>query len=222
MAASEPAHVKPLGKSSLAIWQTAPVFSRTWAQCSSRRGFSTPAIDSVACGGPRATSATASAHTFTSERPVWNPQTPATVSAVNSPMDKPAKAPGRSTASGFCARSFSTAAKPATYTAGRQTPVSSSLDSGPRRQTSSRSKPRIFSASSSISCTFGILAASSIIDTYCDPRPGNRRPIFVGTKEVSTSGKSLGAQGTTEPASCAKPACLAGSCQPLTALPFSS
>mmetsp|Transcript_147187 Transcript_147187/g.410011 ORF Transcript_147187/g.410011 Transcript_147187/m.410011 type:complete len:216 (-) Transcript_147187:125-772(-) len=120
IAGSVPATEKPLGKSSLAIWQCAPLpsFLAASAQSSCTLGLSRPATESIACGLLEAASCMASARSFTSRRPSSKLKTPATQSAVYSPRDRPATACARVTASSLSSFSFSTPARPATNMAG--------------------------------------------------------------------------------------------------------
>mmetsp|Transcript_114635 Transcript_114635/g.370425 ORF Transcript_114635/g.370425 Transcript_114635/m.370425 type:complete len:269 (+) Transcript_114635:420-1226(+) len=182
MASSEPATEKPLGKSSLAIWHTAPLPSflaasaqRTWSF-----GLSKPATESMACLLAVAAAFIASPRIFTSFNPSSTEKTPATQSAVYSPSERPATTWQRVTASSRSIRSFSTPAKPATNNAGWQLIVSSSFDSGPLMQRSSRSKPKMVLAFARMSLTAGMSLVVAIIFTYWEPWPGNRRPMGSG------------------------------------------
>mmetsp|Transcript_111068 Transcript_111068/g.269915 ORF Transcript_111068/g.269915 Transcript_111068/m.269915 type:complete len:287 (-) Transcript_111068:566-1426(-) len=182
MAASVPATEKPLGKSSLAIWQTAlpPSFLAASAQSSCSFGLSRPATESISCLLRPAACCMASPRSFTSFRPSSNEKTPAAQSAVYSPRDSPAMTCARVTASSFSPRSFSMPASPATNIAGWQLEVSSNLDSGPSRQSLSRLKPRMASAFVSMLFTAGLSLRPLIIFTYCEPWPGKRRPMGKG------------------------------------------
>mmetsp|Transcript_21186 Transcript_21186/g.59923 ORF Transcript_21186/g.59923 Transcript_21186/m.59923 type:complete len:299 (+) Transcript_21186:322-1218(+) len=190
MAFRGPPHVKPLGKSSWEIWQTAPPhwvlasWQKVW-----RAAFSRPATDSEAWSLFSTTSAMASLQAFTSVRPVLKLRTPATVSAVYSPTKRPATAVGRSAASGLVSRSCSMPARQATYMAGIMTLGCSSLDSGPLRQASNTSKSRIPLATLTMRWTPGLFWTSSIIFTYCEPWPGNTRP----TPPAAGAGAAAGA-----------------------------
>mmetsp|Transcript_43532 Transcript_43532/g.124132 ORF Transcript_43532/g.124132 Transcript_43532/m.124132 type:complete len:271 (+) Transcript_43532:452-1264(+) len=189
IAASEPATEKPLGKSSLAIWQTAPspsLFAASWASFTSL-AFSNPATDSIACLLEDAASAMYWPRSFTSSKPSSKVNTPATQSAVYSPSDRPATTWQRSTASALSLRSFSTPARPAMNMAGWHFEVSSSVDSGPSRHSFSTSQPRIFSACISISFTLGMSFTAESIFTYCEPWPGKRSPTGIGFRGLSAA-----------------------------------
>mmetsp|Transcript_93338 Transcript_93338/g.207650 ORF Transcript_93338/g.207650 Transcript_93338/m.207650 type:complete len:226 (+) Transcript_93338:647-1324(+) len=133
----------------------------------------------------------ASPRNFTTFMPNSKSKTPATVRAVYSPRESPATACMRVVVSGLSCLSFSTPAKPPTYMAGWQYCVISSLDSGPFRQRSSKSKPRISCALTNISFTAGMSFTAESIFTYCDPWPGKRRATGrlgrVGTTGTGTS-----------------------------------
>mmetsp|Transcript_22531 Transcript_22531/g.67573 ORF Transcript_22531/g.67573 Transcript_22531/m.67573 type:complete len:236 (-) Transcript_22531:201-908(-) len=133
---SVPATEKPLGKSSLAIWQTAPLpsFLAASPQSSCSLGFSRPATESISCLLTLAASCIASPRTFTIFRPSSKERTPAAQSAVYSPKERPAMTCARLTASSFSRRNFSTPARPAMNMAGWHLAVSSSLASGPSIQ----------------------------------------------------------------------------------------
>mmetsp|Transcript_97753 Transcript_97753/g.226667 ORF Transcript_97753/g.226667 Transcript_97753/m.226667 type:complete len:333 (+) Transcript_97753:188-1186(+) len=182
IAASVPATEKPLGKSSLAIWQTAlpPSFLTASLQSSLSLGLSRPATESMACLLTLAASCMASLRTFTSLSPSSNEKTPATHSAVYSPSERPASTWHRVTASSRSLRSFSTPASPAMNMAGWQFLDSSSLASGPVMQTSAMSMPRMLSALDSISLTAGMSRTPIIIFTYCEPWPGKSKPMGSG------------------------------------------
>mmetsp|Transcript_33294 Transcript_33294/g.79842 ORF Transcript_33294/g.79842 Transcript_33294/m.79842 type:complete len:240 (-) Transcript_33294:907-1626(-) len=141
MAASVPAQEKPLGNSSLAIWQTAwpPSALRASSQRAVNFSFSKPATESIACFPTEAASCMACPRSATSFRPSSKVKAPAAQRAVYSPSDKPAAAWKRVPCSEFSPFSFSTAANPAKNIAGWQYLVSSNLASGPVRQRSSRS-----------------------------------------------------------------------------------
>mmetsp|Transcript_36323 Transcript_36323/g.108594 ORF Transcript_36323/g.108594 Transcript_36323/m.108594 type:complete len:246 (+) Transcript_36323:371-1108(+) len=174
-----PAQEKPLGKRMLAIWQTSPPFACS-AQSFSRTCCSRPATESIACGLDFAASAMAVPRTFTSSMPSSKVMTPAAQRAVYSPSERPATQPGRSTASGRVCFSFSRPAIPARNMAGWQTLVSSSLSSGPSRQISMTSKPRMDLALAIISLTCTLSLRPESIFTYCEPWPGKRSPTVVG------------------------------------------
>mmetsp|Transcript_7578 Transcript_7578/g.17367 ORF Transcript_7578/g.17367 Transcript_7578/m.17367 type:complete len:226 (+) Transcript_7578:146-823(+) len=153
MAFSVPAHEKPLGKSSLAIWQMAPLPSFLAASLhrASSLLFSTPATDSIACLPTAAASCMASPRSLTSFSPSSKVKTPAAQRAVYSPRERPAQTWNLSTTSGLSPRSFSTPARPAMNITGWQYLVSSSFASGPFLQSSITSKPRMLFALASIS-----------------------------------------------------------------------
>mmetsp|Transcript_45835 Transcript_45835/g.129676 ORF Transcript_45835/g.129676 Transcript_45835/m.129676 type:complete len:204 (+) Transcript_45835:167-778(+) len=156
IATSVPATLNPFGKSSFVIWQTAlfpPSFFRACAQSSWTFGFSRPAIDRAACLPSLAASAIAVPRIFTSSRPCSKVKTPAAQSAVYSPSERPATSWHLSTASGLSFLSLTTPARPAMNISGWQLDVSSSLDSGPFRQSCSTSHPRILWDVLSISWT---------------------------------------------------------------------
>mmetsp|Transcript_85379 Transcript_85379/g.269116 ORF Transcript_85379/g.269116 Transcript_85379/m.269116 type:complete len:240 (+) Transcript_85379:338-1057(+) len=179
---SVPATEKPLGKSSLAIWQTAPLpsFLAASPQSSFNLGFSRPATESISCLLLLAAACMASARSLTSLRPSSKEKTPAAQSAVYSPRERPAMACARETRSSFSPRNFSTPAKPATNIAGWQLAVSSSFSSGPSRQRESKSYPRMSLALLSISLTAGMSLTALIIFTYWEPWPGKSRPMGSG------------------------------------------
>mmetsp|Transcript_96408 Transcript_96408/g.300971 ORF Transcript_96408/g.300971 Transcript_96408/m.300971 type:complete len:201 (-) Transcript_96408:186-788(-) len=143
---SVPAHEKPLGKSSLAIWQVAfpPSFLAAASQSSMSLGFSRPAIDTIACLVTAAASCIASPRSFTSFRPSSKEKTPAAQRAVYSPSERPATTWQRVTASSLSRRSFSIPAMPAMNMAGWQFCVSSRAASGPSKHIFKMSLPRIF------------------------------------------------------------------------------
>mmetsp|Transcript_97440 Transcript_97440/g.303474 ORF Transcript_97440/g.303474 Transcript_97440/m.303474 type:complete len:291 (-) Transcript_97440:573-1445(-) len=174
-----PAQEKPLGKRTLAIWQTSSPFACS-EQSFSRACCSRPATESIACGFDLAASAMAAPRTFTSSMPSSKVKTPAAHSAVYSPSERPAMTCARVTASSFSPLSFSTPAIPAMNMAGWQLAVSSSFDSGPSRQRFSTSNPRMLFAFVSMSFTAGRSFTPDIIFTYCDPWPGKSRPIGSG------------------------------------------
>ena len=117
----------------------------------------------------------ASARHRTTRRPSSKDIAPANTSAVYSPRLKPAAREQRVTVSGDSARNFSTAARPATKSAGCANAVSSSFSFGPFTQTSSRSYPRISLALSHIKRTEGSSAAAEAsMPTFCEPCPGNK------------------------------------------------
>mmetsp|Transcript_106104 Transcript_106104/g.228572 ORF Transcript_106104/g.228572 Transcript_106104/m.228572 type:complete len:234 (+) Transcript_106104:71-772(+) len=140
IAASVPAQEKPFGKSSLAIWQTLPgsTFAAS-AHSSVSFGLSRPATEIIACFGLAEAACMASPRALTSFRPSSKLKTPAQQSAVYSPRERPAMTWQRVTASSRSALSFSTPASPAMNIAGWQYCVSSSLASGPSRQSCSTS-----------------------------------------------------------------------------------
>mmetsp|Transcript_96410 Transcript_96410/g.300982 ORF Transcript_96410/g.300982 Transcript_96410/m.300982 type:complete len:201 (-) Transcript_96410:860-1462(-) len=143
---SVPAHEKPLGKSSLAIWHTAlpPSFLAASTQSCASLGLSRPATDSMACLLDFAASCMASPRSFTRASPSSKEKTPATQSAVYSPSDSPATACGRVARSSRSSRSFSRPAMPAMNMAGWQFCVSSRAASGPSKHIFKMSLPRIF------------------------------------------------------------------------------
>mmetsp|Transcript_100521 Transcript_100521/g.183745 ORF Transcript_100521/g.183745 Transcript_100521/m.183745 type:complete len:246 (+) Transcript_100521:214-951(+) len=149
---SVPAQEKPLGKSSLAIWQT-PLgsFFAASAQSCVSLGFSMPATESIACLPTAAASCMASPLSLTSSKPSLKLNTPAAQRAVYSPRESPAMTWARVTASSFSPLSFSTPARPAMNIAGWQYLVSSSFASGPLRQRSRMSMPKTILAVLSIS-----------------------------------------------------------------------
>mmetsp|Transcript_74678 Transcript_74678/g.165161 ORF Transcript_74678/g.165161 Transcript_74678/m.165161 type:complete len:207 (+) Transcript_74678:459-1079(+) len=165
---SVPAQENPLGKSSFAILHTAPLPSSAWASLHncSNLGFSMPATESMACLPTAAASCMACPRMLTSLRPSSNSKTPAWHRAVYSPRERPAETWQRVTASSRSPRSFSTPARPAMNIAGWQNFVSSSLDSGPDRQSSNTSQPRIVFALESISTTLGMSLTVESIFTY--------------------------------------------------------
>mmetsp|Transcript_45853 Transcript_45853/g.129740 ORF Transcript_45853/g.129740 Transcript_45853/m.129740 type:complete len:287 (-) Transcript_45853:300-1160(-) len=179
---SVPAHENPLGKSSFVSWQTASFPSNFWASAQRSMTFtlSRPATDRESCLVLLAATCIASPRIFTSFSPSSNVKTPAAQSAVYSPDDRPAMHWHRVTASSRSMRSLCKAAMPAMNMMGWQCCVSSSLDSGPCRQSSSTSKPRMAFAVSSISLTTGRSFTVDIIFTYCEPCPGNSSPIGKG------------------------------------------
>mmetsp|Transcript_95391 Transcript_95391/g.246552 ORF Transcript_95391/g.246552 Transcript_95391/m.246552 type:complete len:226 (+) Transcript_95391:629-1306(+) len=117
--------------------------------------------------------------TLTSSIPSSNVKTPAAHSAVYSPSDSPATAPGRSAASCRTSRSLWRPAMPARNMHGWQTLVSCSLSSGPLRHASKGSKPSTRVAVATILMTSGSSFRSSSIFTYCEPCPGKSSPIVV-------------------------------------------
>mmetsp|Transcript_122959 Transcript_122959/g.348513 ORF Transcript_122959/g.348513 Transcript_122959/m.348513 type:complete len:370 (-) Transcript_122959:89-1198(-) len=185
MAFSVPPTDLPLGKRWLEIWQTAP--SPSFFLASSQSGFSLassrPATESISCLPICAASCMASPRSFTNFSASSKLRTPAAQSAVYSPRDRPAITEQRLTASGLSAFSFSTPARPAMNIAGWQYLVSSSFSSGPLRQRSSTSHPRMSFAFSSISFTAGMSFVDSIMPTYWEPWPGK--------KSATGSGASL-------------------------------
>mmetsp|Transcript_3347 Transcript_3347/g.7912 ORF Transcript_3347/g.7912 Transcript_3347/m.7912 type:complete len:203 (-) Transcript_3347:852-1460(-) len=92
MAVSVPATLKPLGKRTLATWQTAPEPSLEAAslQRPSRTARSSPATDTIACLPTEAASCMASPRSFTRRKPSAKSMTPAAQSAVYSPSERPA------------------------------------------------------------------------------------------------------------------------------------
>mmetsp|Transcript_10640 Transcript_10640/g.30299 ORF Transcript_10640/g.30299 Transcript_10640/m.30299 type:complete len:200 (+) Transcript_10640:476-1075(+) len=142
---SVPAQEKPSGKSSLAIWQTAlgPSFFAACLQRSVSFALGMPATDSISCLPSCAASCIDSPRSLTNLRPSSKEKTPAAQSAVYSPKDRPAQTLNRVAASLLSARNFSRPASPATNITGWQYRVSSSFASGPLRQSSMTSKPRI-------------------------------------------------------------------------------
>mmetsp|Transcript_48809 Transcript_48809/g.111185 ORF Transcript_48809/g.111185 Transcript_48809/m.111185 type:complete len:220 (-) Transcript_48809:368-1027(-) len=124
------------------------------------------------CLWASAASCIASPRTFTTSMPVSKSQTWATVIATYSPRDNPATAWQRSTFSGRSTLSRSTPARPPMYMAGWQYFVSSNLDSGPLRHSSSRSNPKVRDAFVSMAFTAGSSLTADNIFTYCEPWPG--------------------------------------------------
>mmetsp|Transcript_52018 Transcript_52018/g.123855 ORF Transcript_52018/g.123855 Transcript_52018/m.123855 type:complete len:212 (-) Transcript_52018:406-1041(-) len=171
MAASVPPHEKPFGKRAFAMEHTppGPSFFAASAQSFSKTERSSPATESIFCLLARAASCMASPLSFTSFRASSNSKTPAAQSAVYSPSESPAMTWQEVAASSFWPRSFSKPAKPPMNMQGWQCLVSSSLSSGPLRQRSSTSQPKIGLAFSSISLTFGMSFTPSSILTYWDP-----------------------------------------------------
>mmetsp|Transcript_106105 Transcript_106105/g.228577 ORF Transcript_106105/g.228577 Transcript_106105/m.228577 type:complete len:358 (+) Transcript_106105:71-1144(+) len=192
IAASVPAQEKPFGKSSLAIWQTAspPSFRAASRQHRSSVALSRPATDSMACLPTAAASCMDSPRSLTSLRPSSKEKTPAAVRAVYSPSDRPAHTWKRVAASSLSARSFSMPAMPAMNIAGWQNLVSSSFSSGPLRQSSRMSNPRMDLAFTSISCTAGMSFTVDIIFTYCEPCPGKSRPTGIGGSAFGPAGSA--------------------------------
>mmetsp|Transcript_53700 Transcript_53700/g.149381 ORF Transcript_53700/g.149381 Transcript_53700/m.149381 type:complete len:230 (-) Transcript_53700:507-1196(-) len=137
--------------------------------------FSRPATESMACSLMVAAFCMASPRNLTSLNPSSKVKTPAAHNAVYSPRESPAVASKRSTASARLRRSFSMPTMPATNTMGWQYWVSSSFSSGPLRQSSSTSYPRMPFAVANIVCTAGMSLQPSIIFKYCEPWPGNMR-----------------------------------------------
>mmetsp|Transcript_85901 Transcript_85901/g.152159 ORF Transcript_85901/g.152159 Transcript_85901/m.152159 type:complete len:270 (+) Transcript_85901:298-1107(+) len=200
-AASVPAQAKPFGKSEFATRQTEPdpaVFSASLQQASNT-DWSRPATESMACLPTWAASCMASPRSFTRRRPSSKLKTPAAHRAVYSPKERPATHCGRSAASARSLRSLEMPARPPTNMAGWQYFVSASFSSGPLRQSSNRSYPRIGFAFASMSLTSGISFTPSSILTYWEPWPGNK----------SASGKG-GAAGTADGAGAAAGAGAAG------------
>mmetsp|Transcript_99380 Transcript_99380/g.281465 ORF Transcript_99380/g.281465 Transcript_99380/m.281465 type:complete len:307 (-) Transcript_99380:143-1063(-) len=180
MQALFPAHVKPAGKSTFAIWQTGSLETVSAALASlqsfSSVGLSRPATEHMHCGTASDAPCMASARSFTSFSASSKSMTPAAQMAVYSPKLRPAIACGRSTTSFLDSRMTSTAAIPAMNMAGWQYLVSMSRASGPLRHRSLMlmSQPRILSALSSMSRTAGRPTASLSMPTYCEPWPGKR------------------------------------------------
>mmetsp|Transcript_45019 Transcript_45019/g.125232 ORF Transcript_45019/g.125232 Transcript_45019/m.125232 type:complete len:245 (-) Transcript_45019:75-809(-) len=174
---ASPAHVAPLGKSSVATSQTAPGSpSRTARHEARRSSRESPATESTACGGPRAAaSCSASARALATLRPSSKSKTPAANNAVSSPAPKPATAPRRSAACGSSRLSFSRAAAPAMYNATSPNSIDSSL-SPPSAHTRPASHPRTWLATRSCSATAGNAFASASMPAYCEPCPGNSKP----------------------------------------------
>mmetsp|Transcript_147189 Transcript_147189/g.410017 ORF Transcript_147189/g.410017 Transcript_147189/m.410017 type:complete len:274 (-) Transcript_147189:583-1404(-) len=182
MVGSVPAQEKPLGKSSFAIRQMAflpSVLAASWQSCSSLP-FSRPATESMACLPTFAASSMASPRIFTSLRPSSKLKTLAAHSAVYSPRERPAVAVNRVASAGFSTFSFSSPARPAMYMAGWHLEVSSSFDSGPLRQSSRTSQPRISLALLSMVLTAGMSLTPVIIFMYCEPWPGKSSPTGSG------------------------------------------
>mmetsp|Transcript_125542 Transcript_125542/g.280138 ORF Transcript_125542/g.280138 Transcript_125542/m.280138 type:complete len:247 (-) Transcript_125542:346-1086(-) len=152
--------------------QTSPGFSMLSAQSSERRSRLRPATERVLCLTASEASCITSPRSFTTDIPVSKSKTPATVSATYSPKESPATAWQRSTFSRRSTLSRSTPAKPPMYMAGWQYFVISNLDSGPLRQSSSRSKPKIIVALASMPFTAGMSLTAESIFTYCEPWPG--------------------------------------------------
>mmetsp|Transcript_119899 Transcript_119899/g.350509 ORF Transcript_119899/g.350509 Transcript_119899/m.350509 type:complete len:213 (+) Transcript_119899:484-1122(+) len=165
MAGVVPEQEKPLGKRTLAIWQTSPPLAWS-AQSFSRAGWSRPATESMDCGLLFAASAMASPRTLTSFMPSSKVNTPAVQSAVYSPSERPATQPGLSTASGRDCLSFTKPAMPARNMAGWHTLVSSNTSSGPSMQMASRSLPRMDLAVERYSFTSGLSFRPESIFTY--------------------------------------------------------
>mmetsp|Transcript_36371 Transcript_36371/g.82732 ORF Transcript_36371/g.82732 Transcript_36371/m.82732 type:complete len:252 (-) Transcript_36371:95-850(-) len=196
-----PAHVKPAGKSTLAIWQTGSLTDVSAALASlqsfSSVGRSRPATEHMHWAAASVAPCMASARSFTSFRASSNSSTPAAQQAVYSPRLRPATACGRSTASFLVSRMTSTAAMPATNIAGWQYFVSLSLFSGPLRQSSLTSQPRTFSAVASISLTAGRFTQSLSMPTYCEPWPGKSSATgsagfdFAGGRGIVERGRSI-------------------------------
>mmetsp|Transcript_17898 Transcript_17898/g.56772 ORF Transcript_17898/g.56772 Transcript_17898/m.56772 type:complete len:225 (+) Transcript_17898:332-1006(+) len=165
-----PPQVKPEGNRTFAIWHTGSLtsFSAAFAslQSFSSVGLSRPATEHMHCAAASVASCIASARSLTSFKQSSKSRTPATQMAVYSPKLRPATACGLSTTSFLVSRSCSTAAKPAMNIAGWQYLVSLSLSSGPFKQSSFTSHPRIFSAFSSISFTAGNPMTSFIMPTF--------------------------------------------------------
>mmetsp|Transcript_50146 Transcript_50146/g.114005 ORF Transcript_50146/g.114005 Transcript_50146/m.114005 type:complete len:327 (-) Transcript_50146:499-1479(-) len=197
IAARVPATEKPLGKSSLAIPQTAepPSAFAASLQSSSSLGLSRPATESIACLLMLAASFMASPRSFTSFSPSSKLKTPAAQRAVYSPNERPAMTWQRVTASSRSVRSFSTPARPAMNIAGWQFCVSSSLSSGPSKHNFNKSKPRMVFALASMSWTGARSLQVDIIFTYWEPWPGKRRPMGKGFAD------GAGADSATEPKS---------------------
>mmetsp|Transcript_147186 Transcript_147186/g.410008 ORF Transcript_147186/g.410008 Transcript_147186/m.410008 type:complete len:333 (-) Transcript_147186:559-1557(-) len=211
--ASVPAQEKPLGKSSLAIWQVAPAPSSlaAFAQSSMTLGLSRPATDSIACLPIVAASCITSPRSFTSFSPSSKLKTPATQSAVYSPSERPATAWQRVTASSRCSRSFSTPARPAMNMAGWQFRVSSSASSGPLRHKFRISLFRIVLAFASISRTLGRSLTMDIIFTYCEPCPGNRSPMGSGFSAGAAAMAAASSSSSSSSGSASSPPYFAGS-----------
>mmetsp|Transcript_63446 Transcript_63446/g.186114 ORF Transcript_63446/g.186114 Transcript_63446/m.186114 type:complete len:220 (-) Transcript_63446:264-923(-) len=178
MAGAVPAQEKPLGKRMLAIWHTSPP-TASESQSSSSLSCSRPATDTMDCGLIRAASCIASPRTLTSSMPCSKVKTPAAQRAVYSPRERPATAPGRSTASGLDCLSFARPAIPARNIAGWQTLVSSSFSSGPFRQYSMMSKPSTALAVAMSSRTSSSCCRACIILTYWEPCPGKSSAMDV-------------------------------------------
>mmetsp|Transcript_43430 Transcript_43430/g.80941 ORF Transcript_43430/g.80941 Transcript_43430/m.80941 type:complete len:324 (+) Transcript_43430:435-1406(+) len=192
-AANVPAQEKPFGNKKLATWHTSEGASMLSAQSLSRTSWFRPATESIACWEASAASCIASPRSFTTFSPVSKSKTPATVSAVYSPKERPATAWQRFTLSGWSALSFSIPASPATYIAGWQNLVRSNSASGPLRQTSSKSKSRILFAVASMSLTAGRSLTPAIIFTYCDPWPGKSSATGSELAAESGGGRAAGA-----------------------------
>mmetsp|Transcript_10645 Transcript_10645/g.30320 ORF Transcript_10645/g.30320 Transcript_10645/m.30320 type:complete len:229 (+) Transcript_10645:571-1257(+) len=192
MAFRVPPTAKPEGKSSLASWQTAPgpSSSAAFRQSSCSFAFSRPAMETMPWSFASAASCMASPRSFTRRRPSSKVKTPAAQRAVYSPKERPAMTAHRVTASSRSVRSFSRPARPARNIAGWQYLVSSNFSSGPCRQISRMSYPKMSLAWSIISLTLGKSLTPESIFTYCEPCPGKRSatgsgaspfgPTFVG------------------------------------------
>mmetsp|Transcript_6767 Transcript_6767/g.18277 ORF Transcript_6767/g.18277 Transcript_6767/m.18277 type:complete len:299 (-) Transcript_6767:21-917(-) len=196
MASVVPAHEKPRGKSKFAIWQTS-LPTACSLQSFSKVSWSTPKTESMACGLLFAASAMASPRSFTSCMPSSKVKTPAAQRAVYSPSDRPATAPGLSTASGRISRSLMRPAMPPRNMHGWQMLVSSSLLSGPLRQYSRGFQPRIASAELTICLTSGVSLRVDSMLTYCEPCPGKRSATVVGGGPAGCAGSAGFSEGTT-------------------------
>mmetsp|Transcript_137032 Transcript_137032/g.238188 ORF Transcript_137032/g.238188 Transcript_137032/m.238188 type:complete len:217 (+) Transcript_137032:450-1100(+) len=184
MASFVPATVKPAGKRRLAIWQTGSLplsAAMAFSQIFSSVGRSNPATEAMLCGRRAVAFCIASARIFTSFKQSPKERMSAAQIAVYSPRLRPATALQRSTCS-FLSVAFmsSTAAMPAMNMTGWQYLVSASLESGPFKQSSKTSHPRIFLASASIALTAGRSLTSFNIPTCCEPCPGNMRQTGSG------------------------------------------
>mmetsp|Transcript_63861 Transcript_63861/g.195299 ORF Transcript_63861/g.195299 Transcript_63861/m.195299 type:complete len:348 (+) Transcript_63861:156-1199(+) len=178
IAFSVPPQEKPRGKRSLAITHTAslPSFLAACAHSWVSLSFSRPAMEHIFCEPTDAASCMYWPRMLTSFSPSSKLNTPAAYSAVYSPSDRPAHAWKRVAWSGLVSLSDSMPAAPARNIAGWQYRVSSSFSSGPWRQRSSRSYPRMALALSHIALTLGLSFKLDIMFLYWEPWPGNIRP----------------------------------------------
>mmetsp|Transcript_134886 Transcript_134886/g.238635 ORF Transcript_134886/g.238635 Transcript_134886/m.238635 type:complete len:243 (-) Transcript_134886:862-1590(-) len=184
MASLVPATVNPAGNRRLAIWHTGSLplsAAMAFSQIFSNVGRSSPATEAMLCGLRAVAFCIASALIFTSFRHSAKGRMSAAQIAVYSPRLRPATALQRSTCS-FLSVAFmsSTAAMPAMNITGWQYLVSASLESGPLRQSSKTSQPRIFFASANMLFTAGKSLTSFNMPTFCEPCPGNMRQTGSG------------------------------------------